>query len=189
MDKKTKIIFSIIFTAILFQSVTNTMIEVFSVENDKENNWEYINHNVRGTNYSPQNQINADNAHRLELKWTFPIPPSPEFNEQGVSVTEGSMTPPLIINGTVYFTSNMRDTYAIDSVTGNLKWVNVWDFDWQEAYRKLPITGGALHIHGLNLINGRLFPSTVACSILAINPEDGEVEFELNDTCRDIDGK
>ena len=188
MDKKTKIIFSIIFTAILFQSVTNTMIEVFSVENDKENNWEYINHNVRGTNYSPQNQINADNAHRLELKWTFPIPPAPEFNEQGVSVTEGSMTPPLIINGTVYFTSNMRDTYAIDSVTGNLKWVNVWDFDWQEAYRKLPITGGALHIHGLNLINGRLFPSTVACSILAINPEDGEVDFELNDTCRDIDG-
>ena len=188
MDKKIKIIFSIIFTIILFQSVTNTMIEVFSVENDKENNWEYINHNVRGTNYSPQNQINADNAHRLELKWTFPIPPAPEFNEQGVSVTEGSMTPPLIINGTVYFTSNMRDTYAIDSVTGNLKWVNVWDFDWQEAYRKLPITGGALHIHGLNLINGRLFPSTVACSILAINPEDGEVDFELNDTCRDIEG-
>ena len=188
MDKKIKTIFSIIFTIILFQSVTNTMIEVFSVENDKENNWEYINHNVRGTNYSPQNQINADNAHRLELKWTFPIPPAPEFNEQGVSVTEGSMTPPLIINGTVYFTSNMRDTYAIDSVTGNLKWVNVWDFDWQEAYRKLPITGGALHIHGLNLINGRLFPSTVACSILAINPEDGEVDFELNDTCRDIEG-
>ena len=143
---------------------------------------------MRGTNYSPQNQINADNAHKLELKWTFPIPPAPEFNEQGVSVTEGSMTPPLIINGTVYFTSNMRDTYAIDSVTGNLKWVNVWDFDWQEAYRKLPITGGALHIHGLNLINGRLFPSTVACSILAINPEDGNVDFELNDTCRDIEG-
>ena len=44
MDKKIKIIFSIIFTIILFQSVTNTMIEVFSVENDKENNWEYINH-------------------------------------------------------------------------------------------------------------------------------------------------
>nr|AIF20593.1 alcohol dehydrogenase (acceptor) [uncultured marine thaumarchaeote KM3_90_H07] len=192
MDKKTKIIFSIIFTAILFQSIINPVIEghqlyVFSDENNKDN-WEQINHNVRGTNYSPQNQINSDNAHMLELKWTFPIPPAPEFNEQGVSVTEGSMTPPLIINGTVYFTSNMRDTYAIDSVTGNLKWVNVWDFDWQEAYRRLPITGGALHVHGLNLIDGKLFPSTVACSILAINPEDGEVDFELNDTCRDIEG-
>ena len=192
MDKKIKTIFSIIFTVILIQSITNPAIEghqlyVFSDENNKDN-WEQINHNVRGTNYSPQNQINADNAHMLELKWTFPIPPAPEFNEQGVSITEGSMTPPLIINGTVYFTSNMRDTYAIDSVNGSLKWVSVWNFDWQEAYRKLPITGGALHVHGLNLIDGKLFPSTVACSILAINPEDGEIDFELNDTCRDIEG-
>ena len=192
MDKKIKIIFSIIFTVILVQSITNPVIEghqlyVFSDENNKDN-WEQINHNVRGTNYSPQNQINADNVHMLELKWTFPIPPAPKFNEQGVSITEGSMTPPLIINGTVYFTSNMRDTYAIDSVNGSLKWVSVWNFDWQEAYRKLPITGGALHVHGLNLIDGKLFPSTVACSILAINPEDGEIDFELNDTCRDIKG-
>jgi len=192
VDKKIKIIFSIIFTVILVQSIINPVIEghqlyVFSDENNKDN-WEQINHNVRGTNYSPQNQINSDNAHMLELKWTFPIPPAMEFNEQGVSITEGSMTPPLIINGTVYFTSNMRDTYAIDSVNGSLKWVSVWNFDWQEAYRRLPITGGALHVHGLNLIDGKLFPSTVACSILAINPEDGEIDFELNNTCRDIEG-
>ena len=183
-------IFSIILILILFQSVTNIIIEVFSVENNsEENNWEYINHNVRGTNYSPQNQINAENVHMLELKWTYPIPPAVELNgQEGISLTEGSMTPPLVINGTVYFTTNMRDTYAINSSTGGLKWVNTWDVDWQEVYRKLPITGGALHVHGLNLINGKLFPSTVACSILALNPEDGEVDFELNDTCRHIEG-
>ena len=157
-------------------------------ELSKQGNWEFINHNVRGTNYSPQNQINSENAHMLELKWTYPIPAA-EFSERdGISLTEGSMTPPLVINGTVYFTTNMRDTYAINSSTGNLKWVNVWDFDWQEAYRKLPITGGALHVHGLNLINGKLFPSTVACSILSINPEDGEIDFELKETCRNIEG-
>ena len=183
-------IFSIILILILFQSVTNIIIEVFSVENNsEENNWEYINHNVRGTNYSPQNQINAENVHMLELKWTYPIPPAVELNgQEGISLTEGSMTPPLVINGTVYFTTNMRDTYAINSSTGGLKWVNTWDVDWQEVYRKLPVTGGALHVHGLNLINGKLFPSTVACSILALNPEDGEVDFELNDTCRHIEG-
>ena len=190
MNKNIKVIFSIILILILFQSVTNIIIEVFSVENNsEENNWEYINHNVRGTNYSPQNQINAENVHMLELKWIYPIPPAVELNgQEGISLTEGSMTPPLVINGTVYFTTNMRDTYAINSSTGGLKWVNTWDVDWQEVYRKLPITGGALHVHGLNLINGKLFPSTVACSILALNPEDGEVDFELNDTCRHIEG-
>ena len=190
MNKNIKVIFSIILILILFQSITNIIIEVFSVENNsEENNWEYINHNVRGTNYSPQNQINAENVHMLELKWMYPIPQAVELNgQEGISLTEGSMTPPLVINGTVYFTTNMRDTYAIDSSTGNLKWINTWDIDWQEAYRKLPITGGALHVHGLNLINGKLFPSTVACSILALNPEDGEIDFELNDTCRSIEG-
>ena len=190
MNKNIKVIFSIILILILFQSITNIIIEVFSVENNsEENNWEYINHNVRGTNYSPQNQINAENVHMLELKWMYPIPQAVELNgQEGISLTEGSMTPPLVINGTVYFTTNMRDTYAINSSTGNLKWINTWDIDWQEAYRKLPITGGALHVHGLNLINGKLFPSTVACSILALNPEDGEIDFELNDTCRSIEG-
>ena len=154
-----------------------------------QRNWEFVNHDAFGTNYSPQNQINAENVHMLELKWMYPIPQAVELNgQEGISLTEGSMTPPLVINGTVYFTTNMRDTYAIDSSTGNLKWINTWDIDWQEAYRKLPITGGALHVHGLNLINGKLFPSTVACSILALNPEDGEIDFELNDTCRSIEG-
>jgi len=186
----SRIICVLLVGLILFYSVNNSTAQVFSYDKDTErNNWEYINHNVRGTNYSPQNQINADNVHMLELKWTYPIPAATEFNKQeGISLTEGSMTPPLVINGTVYFTTNMRDTYAIDSLTGNLKWVNTWDFNWQEAYRKLPITGGALHVHGLNLVNGKLFPSTVACSILALNPEDGEIDFELNDTCRYIEG-
>jgi outer membrane protein assembly factor BamB len=186
----SRIICVLLVGLILFYSVNNSTTQVFSYDKDTEgNNWEYINHNVRGTNYSPQNQINADNVHMLELKWTYPIPAATEFNKQeGISLTEGSMTPPLVINGTVYFTTNMRDTYAIDSLTGNLKWVNTWDFNWQEAYRKLPITGGALHVHGLNLVNGKLFPSTVACSILALNPEDGEIDFELNDTCRYIEG-
>ncbi len=190
MRNNSRIICVLLVGLILFYSVNNSTTQVFSYDKDTEgNNWEYINHNVRGTNYSPQNQINADNVHMLELKWTYPIPAATEFNKQeGISLTEGSMTPPLVINGTVYFTTNMRDTYAIDSLTGNLKWVNTWDFNWQEAYRKLPITGGALHVHGLNLVNGKLFPSTVACSILALNPEDGEIDFELNDTCRYIEG-
>jgi outer membrane protein assembly factor BamB len=186
----SRIICVLLVGLLLFYSVNNSTTQVFSYDKDTDrNNWEYINHNVRGTNYSPQNQINADNVHMLELKWTYPIPAATEFNEQeGISLTEGSMTPPLVINGTVYFTTNMRDTHAIDSLTGNLKWVNTWDFNWQEAYRKLPITGGSLHVHGLNLVNGKLFPSTVACSILALNPEDGEINFELNDTCRYIEG-
>ena len=39
-----------------------------------ERNWEYVNKDVRASNYNPQTQINADNVHYLELKRMWPFP-------------------------------------------------------------------------------------------------------------------
>ena len=88
MRNNSRIICVLLVGLILFYSVNNSTTQVFSYDKDTEgNNWEYINHNVRGTNYSPQNQINADNVHMLELKWTYPIPAATEFNKQeGISL-------------------------------------------------------------------------------------------------------
>ena len=42
-------------------------------------NWEYINHDKLGTNYSPQNIINKDNVQHLELKWIYPMHVFPDY--------------------------------------------------------------------------------------------------------------
>ena len=183
------ILFSIIAQSFLFNdSAIAQSSEIQALSN--QGNWEFINYNNKATNHIPQNDINKENVHLLELKWAYPFPAASNFREMQsvIPLTEGAMTPPLIVNGVIYATSNMRNTYALDSSTGKLIWTNIWEFDWEDAYRKLPLTGGLVHVHGTNYIDGKLFPSTVACSILAIDAISGQTKFEMKDLCRNIDG-
>ena len=192
MNKNIKVIFSIILILILFQSITNIIIEVFSVENNsEENNWEYINHNVRGTNYSPQNQINAENVHMLELKWTYPFPSASEFlrYQPGGIAFEGVITPPLIVDGEVFVASNMRNVYSFEANSGNMNWINIYEYNWDKAKQELPeVAGGAPHIHGLQYINGNLFTSTLNCSIEAIDSKSGQTTFSIENICKNVEG-
>ena len=183
------ILFSIIAQSFLFNdSAIAQSSEIQALSN--QGNWEFINYNNKATNHIPQNDINKENVHLLELKWAYPFPAASNFREMQsvIPLTEGAMTPPLIVNGVIYATSNMRNTYALDSSTGKLIWTNIWEFDWEDAYRKLPLTGGLVHVHGTNYIDGKLFPSTVACSILAIDAISGQTKFEMKNLCRNIDG-
>ena len=68
----------------------------------EERNWELVNHNERGTNHNPQNQINKQNAHALELKWVSPIPSVNQLGAGSWGTTEGSMAPQLIVDGMVF---------------------------------------------------------------------------------------
>ena len=192
MNKNIKVIFSIILILILFQSITNIIIEVFSVENNsEENNWEYINHNVRGTNYSPQNQINAENVHMLELKWTYPFPSASEFlrYQPGGIAFEGAITPPLIVDGEVFVAPNMRNVYSFEANSGNMNWINIYEHNWDKAKQELPeVAGGAPHIHGLQYINGNLFTSTLNCSIEAIDSKSGQTTFSIENICKNVEG-
>ena len=173
-------------------SILSTELAVGQVPNssDGEFNWKYANHNSWGTNYSPQTEINKDNVHLLEIKWAFPIPSASEFRDlqPTIPLTEGAMTPPLIVDGIVYIASNLRNIYAIDAETGGLEWENLWDFDWPRAYSRLPLTGGGTHVHAINYLNGLIYPSNVACSIRAIDADSGELSFQIEDICKDLEG-
>jgi len=66
-------------------------------------NWEYLNHDSWGSNYSPQTQINKDNVNLLELKWIYPFPSASIYagNQPGVGLGEGTIGPPLVLDGVV----------------------------------------------------------------------------------------
>ena len=156
-----------------------------------QRNWEFVNHDAFGTNYSPQNQINIDNVHLLELKWTFPFPPASEFlkYQQGGIAFEGAITPPLIVDGEIFVASNMRNVYSFNADSGNMNWINIYEHNWDKARQELPeVAGGAPHIHGLQYVNGNLFTSTLNCSVEAIDSKSGETAFLIENICRNVDG-
>jgi len=85
----------------------------------KNGEWPYYTADVRGSRYSPLDQINASNFNQLEVAWRFKtdnLGTRPEFKLEGT---------PLMVKGTIYATGGTRrSVVALDAKTGELKWVH-----------------------------------------------------------------
>ncbi|HEY7389165.1 MAG TPA: PQQ-binding-like beta-propeller repeat protein [Bryobacteraceae bacterium] len=80
--------------------------------------WPYYTADLKGTRYSPLDQINASNFNKLEVAWRFKtdsLGTHPEYKLEGT---------PLMIKGVIYATAGTRrDIVALDAGTGELRWV------------------------------------------------------------------
>ena len=80
--------------------------------------WPYYTADVKGSRYSPLDQINAGNFNQLEVAWRFKtdnLGTRPEFKLEGT---------PLAVNGVVYATGGTRrSVVALDGKSGELMWV------------------------------------------------------------------
>ena len=85
----------------------------------KNGDWPYYTADVRGSRYSPLDQINASNFNQLEVAWRFKtdnLGTRPEFKLEGT---------PLMVKGVVYATGGTRrSVVALDAKTGELIWVH-----------------------------------------------------------------
>src|SRR5438132_868405 len=81
--------------------------------------WPHYTGDLRGSRYSPLDQINASNFSKLEVAWRFKpdnLGPRPEYNLEGT---------PLMINGVLYTTAGTRRAVvALDAKTGELLWTH-----------------------------------------------------------------
>ena len=76
----------------------------------KNGEWPHYTADLKGTKYSPLDQINASNFNTLKLAWRFHtenLGPKPEYNMEDT---------PLMVNGVVYTTAGARrDVVALDA--------------------------------------------------------------------------
>jgi glucose dehydrogenase len=156
-------------------------------------NWEYINFDANGTNFNPQNQINKENVQALELKWTYSIPANsaPAVNIEGyygVRFHEGSTTPPIIVNGTVYIITNYYLLVALDASEGKVLWTYQYEADLAEARKTLPLAGVAGHLHGFYYMDANLVFPGIKCDVIAVNALTGKLSWTLEDVCSDVQG-
>jgi len=81
--------------------------------------WVHYTADVRGTRYSPLDQINAANFNTLEVAWRFKtdiLGPRPEYKLEGT---------PIVVNGVLYATGGTRrSVVALDAKTGELLWAH-----------------------------------------------------------------
>ncbi len=160
--------------------------------NDKD--WQYVNGNSWAWNYSPQTQINKNNAQNLEVKWIFPLgskalAPAGMQAIQGFS--EGTTTPPVVRDGTVYVKSSWGRIYALDASTGKQKWSNDYVINFTDIRKKIPIEfGGIIHEHGFRYWESgdSLITYGLACDFYGVEAKTGKTKFWVKDLCLDIPG-
>jgi len=88
-----------------------------SLPSTKNGEWTHYTADVRGSKYSPLDQINAANFNKLEVAWRFKtdsLGPRPEYKLEGT---------PLMVKGVLYTTAGTRrSVVALDAKTGELMW-------------------------------------------------------------------
>src|SRR6266550_3842293 len=81
--------------------------------------WPAYNGDLKGTRYSPLDQINAANFSKLEVAWRFKtdsLGPRPEFQFEST---------PLMARGVLYSTAgSRRAVIALDAATGEMLWMH-----------------------------------------------------------------
>jgi glucose dehydrogenase len=81
--------------------------------------WPYYTADIRGSRYSPLDQINASNFSKLTVAWRFKtdnLGPFPEFKLEGT---------PLMVNGVLYTTGGTRRAVmALEAKTGEVIWIH-----------------------------------------------------------------
>src|SRR5678816_1562725 len=82
----------------------------------KNGEWPMYTADLRGSKYSPLDQINASNFNKLEVAWRFKtdnLGPRPENKLEGT---------PLMVKGIVYTTAGTRRAaIALDAKSGEMK--------------------------------------------------------------------
>src|SRR5579872_7253714 len=85
----------------------------------KNGEWPTYAGDLKGTRYSPLDQINASNFNQLEVAWRFK---TDHFGARSEFKLEGT---PLMVKGVIYTTAGTRrSVVALDAKTGELLWIH-----------------------------------------------------------------
>src|SRR5216110_1931461 len=134
----------------------------------KNGDWTYYTADVRGSRYSPLDQINAGNFNQLEVAWRFKtdnLGTRPEFKLEGT---------PLMVKGVVYATgSTRRSVVALDAKTGELIWVHAEKEGARAVNAPRQLSGRGLSYWTDGKGDERILYVTTGYQLVALNAKTG----------------
>jgi len=132
--------------------------------------WLMYSGDYTGRRHSPLTQITPDNVSRIVPRWTF--------QAEGMAISRGFESTPLVHDGVMYVTGNGNLAWAVDVRTGR----QIWRYR-----RRLPAGltygGGNPTNRGFAMLGERLFMGTLDAHLVALHRDTGEVlwDVELDD--------
>ncbi|MQA92088.1 MAG: PQQ-dependent dehydrogenase, methanol/ethanol family [Gemmatimonas sp.] len=114
--------------------------------------------------FSPLDEINADNVHRLGLAWSF-----------DTGMDRGHEATPIMVDGTLYTTGSWSVVFAVDARTGERRWS--WDPQVDRERGRLACCD--VVNRGVAVSEGKVFVGILDGRLAALDAESGEVVWEV----------
>jgi quinoprotein glucose dehydrogenase len=136
----------------------------------KNGEWPMYTADLRGSKYSPLDQINGSNFSKMEVAWRFKtdnLGPRPENKLEGT---------PIMVKGMVYATAGTRrSVVALNPKTGELKWVYSMD-EGERATRWAPrqLSGRGLSYWTDGKGDERVLYVTTGYRLVELNAKTGQ---------------
>src|SRR5216683_1896536 len=134
----------------------------------KNGEWPMYTADLRGSKYSPLDQINASNFSKLEVAWRFKtdsLGPRPEYKLEGT---------PIMVKGVVYTTGGTRrSVVALDARTGELMWEHSYREGTRAAIAPRQLSGRGLSYWTDGKGDDRILYITTGYRLIALNAKNG----------------
>jgi quinoprotein glucose dehydrogenase len=134
----------------------------------KNGEWPAYTGDIKGTRYSPLDQINASNFNKLEVAWRFKtdsLGPRPEYKLEGT---------PLMVRGVLYATAGTRrSVVALDARTGELMWAHSLREGMRAAIAPRQLSGRGLSYWTDGKGDERILYVTTGYRLVALNAKNG----------------
>jgi quinohemoprotein ethanol dehydrogenase len=114
--------------------------------------------------HSPLTQIDKGNVAQPGRAYTV------DFHAIDATVRRGEQSYPVESNGTLYVTTNDDNVWALDAITGKVKWR--YTPDDVAVFRNFGIVAN----RGVALCDGHIFMLTLDMTIVSLNPATGALE-------------
>src|SRR5499433_1294549 len=134
----------------------------------KNGEWPYYTADLKGTRYSPLDQINASNFNKLEVAWRFKtdnLGPFPEYKLEGT---------PLMVKGVLYTTGGTRrSVVALDAKTGEVIWTHSYREGKRAAVAPRQLSGRGVAYWTDGKGDDRVLYITTGYRLIALNAKNG----------------
>jgi len=117
--------------------------------------------------HSPLTDITKSNVDQLGRLYTV------DFRAIDPSVRRGMQAYPVEANGTLYVTTNDDNVWAVDALTGKVKWR--WTPNDVAVFRNFGIVAN----RGVALCDGHVFVLTLDMTIVSLDPATGHLEKQV----------
>ena len=132
--------------------------------------WPMYTADLRGSKYSPLDQINASNFNKLEVAWrlkTDNFGTRPEYKLEAT---------PIMVNGVLYMTAGTRrSVIAVDAKSGEIMWTHSYREGTRAAIAPRQLSGRGVSYWSDGRGDDRIIYVTTGYRMIALNAHNGQI--------------